>query len=152
MSEKIFWCRAGSTLIPLKFCFIPNHDNLPFWFSFVFSEENLGKPHFIEKEYHVKNVFHPKSDKPIIGNFTPHYAATEAEVAAAALEIAQNYRWSHMSGGRFFCSFFLFFLTMVRKMGIKKSFVFRRWCDVAISGGGVWHYKTLSSTLNINNI
>ena len=39
-----------------------------------------------------KKVFHQKSNKPIIGNFTPHYAATEAEVAAAALEIAQDYR------------------------------------------------------------
>jgi len=39
-----------------------------------------------------KKVFHQKSNKPII--VTPHYAATEAEVAAAAaaLEIAQDYR------------------------------------------------------------
>lgn len=42
--KKKFWYR--STIIPLKFCFIPNHYNQPFWFSFVFSEKKSGKTPF----------------------------------------------------------------------------------------------------------
>ena len=69
-------------------------------------------------------------------NYTPHYAATEAEPeVAAALEIAQDYRWSHMSGGRFFCSFFVLFFDYGEKDGNKKISFF-------LFGGGVtWLYQ-----------
>ena len=137
--RNFFWeilrYKAGSALIPLKFCFIPNHDNQPFCSLLFFQKKKSGKPHFISR---IDLIF---IQKVITNNWKFYPTLCSDRSGSSSSSFGNCTRLSLITHvGRVI---FLFFLCFVffdygEKDGNKKNqfFFVRRWCDVAISGGG----------------